>query len=105
MTQKSDRGSGYRWAVLAAGTGAAGAGSALFIGPAVLAPEIRSEFDASVSQVGVLLGSLWVGTTTTLLAWGLLADRVGERAVRGTGLGAAGVLAVVAGGVGGFWAF
>jgi sugar phosphate permease len=105
MTPDSDLKRGYRWAVLAAGTAAAGAGSALFIGPAVLAPEIRSEFDVSVSEVGVLLGSLWVGTTTTLLAWGLLADRLGERVVLGTGLGAAGLLALVAGTVGGFWAF
>ncbi|MFL5770402.1 MAG: MFS transporter [Chloroflexota bacterium] len=105
MTPDSDLKRGYRWAVLAAGTAAAGAGSALFIGPAVLAPEIRSEFDVSVSQVGVLLGSLWVGTTTTLLAWGLLADRLGERVVLGTGLGAAGLLALVAGTVGGFSAF
>jgi sugar phosphate permease len=105
MTKQSDVRSGYRWAVLAAGTTAAAAGSALFIGPAVLAPEIRAEFDVSVSQVGVLLGSLWVGTTTTLLAWGLLADRVGERAVLGAGLGAAGLLAIVAGTVAGFWPF
>jgi sugar phosphate permease len=105
MTKQSDVGSGYRWAVLAAGTTAAAAGSALFIGPAVLAPEIRAEFDASVSEVGVLLGSLWVGTTTTLLAWGLLADRLGERAVLGAGLGAAGLLAIVAGTIAGFWPF
>jgi sugar phosphate permease len=94
MTTRSD---GYRWAVLAAGTAAAAAGSALFIGPAVLAPEIRAEFDASVAEVGVLLGSLWVGTTTTLLGWGLLADRLGERFVLGAGMGISGVLAVVAG--------
>ena len=93
----------YRWAVLAAGTAAAAAGSALFIGPAVLAPEIRTEFDASVSQVGVLLGSLWVGTTTTLLAWGLLADRYGERVVLGLGLAASGLLAIAAGMAGDFW--
>ena len=89
--------------MLAAGTAAAAAGSALFIGPAVLAPEIRREFGASVSEVGVLLGSLWVGTTTTLLAWGLLADRYGERVVLGVGLGASGVLAIVAGTAGDFW--
>ena len=93
----------YRWAVLAAGTAAAAAGSALFIGPAVLAPQIREEFDVTVSEVGVLLGSLWVGTTTTLLAWGLLADRLGERVVLGAGLGLAGAIAIVAGTVGGFW--
>ena len=93
----------YRWAVLAAGTAAAAAGSALFIGPAVLAPAIREEFDASLSQVGVLLASLWVGTILTLLAWGLLADRLGERVVLGTGLGMCGVLATLAGLAGDFW--
>jgi sugar phosphate permease len=92
----------YRWAVLAAGTAAAAAGSALFIGPAVLAPAIREEFDASLSQVGVLLASLWVGTILTLLAWGLLADRLGERVVLGTGLGLCGVLATAAGFAGSF---
>jgi sugar phosphate permease len=94
----------YRWAVLAAGTAAAAAGSALFIGPAVLAPAIREEFDASLSQVGVLLASLWVGTILTLLGWGLLADRLGERVVLGTGLGVCGLLAIAAGWAGEFWA-
>jgi sugar phosphate permease len=93
----------YRWAVLAAGTAAAAAGSALFIGPAVLAPAIREEFDASLSEVGILLASLWVGTILTLLAWGLLADRLGERVVLGTGLGICGVLAAAAGWAGDFW--
>jgi sugar phosphate permease len=93
----------YRWAVLAAGTAAAAAGSALFIGPAVLAPAIRDEFDASLSQVGVLLASLWVGSILTLLLWGLLADRLGERLVLGTGLGVCGVLAGAAGWAGDFW--
>ena len=87
----------YRWAVLAAGTAAAAAGSALFIGPAVLAPAIREEFDASLSQVGVLLASLWVGTILTLLGWGLLADRLGERVVLGTGLGICAIFATAAG--------
>jgi sugar phosphate permease len=93
----------YRWAVLAAGTSAAAAASALFIGPAVLAPAIRDEFDVSLSRVGVLLASLWVGTIVTLLPWGLLADRVGERLVLGTGLGVCGVLAAAAGWAGDFW--
>jgi sugar phosphate permease len=93
----------YRWAVLAAGTAAAAAGSALFIGPAVLAPAIREEFDASLSQVGVLLASLWVGTILTLLGWGLLADRLGERVVLGTGLGICGLFATAAGWAGDFW--
>jgi sugar phosphate permease len=89
--------------VLAAGTAAAAAGSALFIGPAVMAPAIRDELGISLSQVGVLLASLWVGTIVTLLAWGLLADRVGERVVLGTGLTACGLLAVAAGRADEFW--
>ena len=89
--------------MLAAGTAAAAAGSALFIGPAVLAPAIRDEFDASLSEVGVLLASLWVGSILTLLLWGLLADRLGERVVLGTGLGMCGVLAAAAGWAGDFW--
>jgi sugar phosphate permease len=89
--------------VLAAGTAAAAAGSALFIGPSVLAPAIRDEFDVSLARVGVLLASLWVGTTLTLLIWGLLADRVGERIVLGTGLTACGLLALAAGWAGEFW--
>jgi sugar phosphate permease len=93
----------YRWAVLAAGTAAAAAGSAFFIGLSVLAPELRDELDLSLSQVGVLLASLWVGTILTLLAWGLLADRVGERVVLGSGLGLCGVLAAAAGWAGEFW--
>jgi sugar phosphate permease len=93
----------YRWAVLAAGTAAAAAGSALFIGPAVLAPAIREEFDASLSQVGVLLASLWVGTILTLLGWGLLADRLGERVVLGTGLGICALFATAAGWADDFW--
>jgi sugar phosphate permease len=95
----------YRWAVLAAGTAAATAGSALFIGPAVIAPAIRDEFDVSLARVGILLASLWVGTILTLLAWGLLADRLGERIVLGTGLSICGVLAAAAGWAGEFWTF
>ena len=63
----------------------------------MLAPAIREEFDASLSEVGVLLASLWVGTILTLLCWGLLADRLGERVVRGTGLVIRGLFASAAG--------
>ena len=93
----------YRWAVLAAGTAAAASGSALFIGAPVLAPQIRAELDLTLAQLGVLFASLWVGTTLTLLGWGLLADRWGERLVLATGLGTCGALALAAGWASGFW--
>lgn len=87
----------YRWAVLAAGTAAQASLSAVFIGLPVLAPALRDEFDLSLSQVGLALASLWVGPILTLLGWGLLADRFGERLVLGTGLAVCGVLAAAAG--------
>jgi nitrate/nitrite transporter NarK len=40
----------------------------------------------SLGQIGVLLAASWVGTTLTLLPWGLAADRVGERIVLPIGM-------------------
>jgi len=62
----------------------------------VLAPSLRDELDLSLTQVGVLLAAPWVGPVLTLLAWGLLADRVGERRVLAGGLGLCGALVLVA---------
>lgn len=93
----------YRWAVLAAGTAAAASGSALFIGVPVLAPQLRDEFGLTLSQLGVLFASLWVGTILTLLGWGLLADRLGERIVLAAGLGICGLFAIGVGWANDFW--
>ncbi len=57
-----------------------------FIGLPVLAPTIRAEYDLSLTQIGVLLAAQWLGTTVTLLPWGLAADRFGERVVLSLGL-------------------
>jgi MFS family permease len=76
----------YRWLVLAAGTAAQTSFSAVIIGLPVLAPALRDEHSLSLLQVGVVLDSLWIGTLVTLLPWGLLADRRGERLVLATGL-------------------
>jgi hypothetical protein len=56
----------------------------------VLAPALRDEYDRSLSDIGVLLAATSGGMVFTLLAWGLLTDRIGERAVAAAGLGAAG---------------
>jgi sugar phosphate permease len=87
----------YRWLVLAAGTAAQTSFSAVIIGLPVLAPTLRDEHSLSLLQVGVLLDSLWIGTLLTLLPWGLLADRRGERLVLATGLTACAVALVAAG--------
>jgi sugar phosphate permease len=95
----------YRWVVLAAGTAAQASFSAVLIGLPVLAPALRERFDLSLSGVGVALSAFWIGPILTLLPWGLLADRVGERIVLGTGLTLCGVLVAAAGSTYSFVAF
>ena len=72
--------------MLAAGTTAAATNAAFSIGLPVIVPQLRSEFDLSLAQIGILLAASWIGTTLTLLPWGLAADRFGERAVLSAGM-------------------
>jgi MFS family permease len=74
----------------------------VIIGLPVLAPALRDAHSLSLVQVGVVLDSLWVGTLLTLLPWGLLADRLGERLVLATGLVACAAALVGAGYAAGF---
>jgi MFS family permease len=62
----------------------------LFVGLPVLAPTLREEFTLSLGEIGLLLAAAWIGTTLTLLPWGLAADRLGERIVMTTGLAGCG---------------
>ena len=83
--------------MLAGGTAAQASFSAIGIGLPALAPAIRGQYGLTLSEIGVVLAASWVGTLVTLLAWGLAADRIGERVVLGTGLaGCAAFLAVAA---------
>lgn len=82
----------YRWAVLAAGTAAQAALLALLTGLAVLAPSLRDQLGLSLTEVGVLIAAPWIGPIGTLLPWGLVADRHGERRALACGLGACGLL-------------
>jgi sugar phosphate permease len=78
--------------------------SAVVIGLPVLAPEIRDVYDLSLFQVGIVLDGVWLGTMVTLLPWGLLTDRIGERPVLAVGLTGCGVALAGAGHAGGFGA-
>lgn len=53
--------------------------------------------------MGAILSSHWLGTLVTLVPWGFLTDRVGERLVLAAGLGTCGLLLVVAGRADTFW--
>jgi sugar phosphate permease len=75
----------YRWTILAAGVFAQAANSAILLGLPAIAPAIRKEFDLTLTQVGVVLAAVSFGSVATLLLWGIVADRIGERAVIAVG--------------------
>jgi sugar phosphate permease len=81
----------YRWVILGAGTLAQSTFSAASVGLPALGPVLRSHYHLSLGQVGIVLGAVSFGMLPALLPWGLLADRIGERAVIGVGLGSGGV--------------
>jgi sugar phosphate permease len=86
-----------RWSVLLAGTFVLAAQAGTISGLAVLAPEFRDHYGLSLTQIGVLLGVSSIGALLTLLAWGLAADRIGERTTAAIGMaGAAAALAAAA---------
>lgn len=85
----------YRWVVLAVGMTAQAGISAVQLGLPAVAPRLRAELGLSLAATGALLAASTAGIIATLLAWGALADRVGERLVVAVGLGgAAGALAL-----------
>lgn len=90
-------GSRYRWVVLGVGAVGAGAFAMLRMGLPALAPALRETYGLTLAQIGFVFGAVAVGVTVTLVPWGLLADRVGERPVLGFGLlGTAASLAATA---------
>jgi sugar phosphate permease len=76
----------YRWVVLAVGALGAGAFSVLRMGLPALSPALRDAYDLTLPQVGLVLSAVAVGVMVTLVPWGLLTDRVGERPVLAAGL-------------------
>lgn len=82
-----------RWLVLGVGLLALIAGCAAQYGLAYLIPALRAE-GRSLEEATLLVSAPVAGILLTLIAWGALADRLGERLVLATGLGAAGFFAL-----------
>jgi sugar phosphate permease len=76
----------YRWTILGAGVVAQASFSAIFFGLPAIAPEIRSHYSLSLTEIGLLLSAISIGLAATLLLGGIVADRIGERAVLAAGL-------------------
>jgi sugar phosphate permease len=85
----------YRWVILGVGAAGAGAFSALRMGLPALGPALRSAYGLSLPQVGFAFTAVAIGVMLTLVPWGALTDRIGERPVMGAGLAGTAVALVL----------
>ncbi|OOC56564.1 MULTISPECIES: MFS transporter [Nocardiopsis] len=68
-----------RWAVLSVSMVAQVASVSAMFGVPVVLPQLREAFGVTTAQAGVLAGLPSLGLLLTLLFWGLVIDRAGER--------------------------
>ncbi|MBZ5737859.1 MFS transporter [Nocardioides mangrovi] len=76
---------GRRWAMLGASTLAQVASAVMIHGPAFLIPSLHAD-GMSLAEAGLVAAAPTVGVMLTLVAWGAVTDRRGERFVLLTGL-------------------
>ncbi|WP_249336087.1 MFS transporter [Sinomonas gamaensis] len=74
------------WLMLALGLSAQTVGTVFVNAPAFLIPLLHQQDGLPLAQAGLLASAPTVGTALTLIAWGALADRYGERWVITAGL-------------------
>jgi sugar phosphate permease len=74
------------WVMLAVGVAAQAAGTVFVSTPAFLIPVLHTERGLSLAEAGTLAAAPTFGLLLTLIAWGALADRIGERWVIAAGL-------------------
>ncbi|MDV6266959.1 MFS transporter [Rhodococcus globerulus] len=84
------------WTMLALGVAAQAAGTVFVSTPAFLIPLLHSEHGLSLAQAGTLAAAPTFGMVLTLVAWGALADRFGEKWVISIGLALTAVAALAA---------
>ena len=82
------------WAMLAVGVLAQVAGTVFVTTPAFLIPLLHLERGVSLAEAGLLAAATSFGLVLTLIAWGALADRIGERWVIAGGLALTALAAV-----------
>lgn len=68
------------WVVLALGVLAQTAGTLVVTAPALLIPYLHAN-GLSLAQAGLLASAPTAGMVLTLIAWGAVTDRIGERIV------------------------
>jgi len=76
-----------RWAMLAVSTGAQAAAAVTIHGPAFLIPVLVSRRGLTLTEAGTVAAMSMVGVLCTLVLWGMVVDRLGERVALLAGLG------------------
>jgi sugar phosphate permease len=95
-------GTARRWSMLGASTLAQAATAVMVHGPAFLIPALHERAGLSLAEAGLVAASPTIGVMLTLVGWGMVADRRGERFALLTGLVAttiAGAAAALVGGI------
>ncbi|GAA5080525.1 MFS family permease [Thermocatellispora tengchongensis] len=81
-----------RWWILSLGVNAHTLSTVALFGLPVILPVLRQDLGVSLATAGLITSAPSVGAMATLILWGALADRRGERVVIGTGVTACAVL-------------
>ena len=79
-------GSHHRWVVLGVGVAAQASFAAAFSGLPVTSVLMRSAYQMTTEQLGLVLGCMALGVTLSEVIWGLLTDLLGDRKVLMAGL-------------------
>ena len=80
-------GTARRWSMLGLSMMAQMSGTVMVNGTAGLIPALHEDHGMSLARAGLLAGMPILGMMLTLIAWGAVVDRVGERWVLAVGLG------------------
>src|SRR6478752_4769035 len=78
-------GTARRWSMLAASTLAQASAAVMVHGPAFLIPALHARAGLSLAEAGLVAAAPTIGVMVTLVAWGVVSDRRGERFVLLTG--------------------
>jgi sugar phosphate permease len=81
-----------RWVILVIGTYSQAATCVFILGMPMLVPALRADDHRSLLACSLLVSAPLLGMVLTLIAWGAVADRFGERVVIASGVGAAALL-------------
>ena len=90
------------WFMLVVGMVAQIAGTIAANSPLFLIPYLYLEQGLTLTQAGLIAATPAIGTTVSLVPWGILVDRLGERAAMSLGLAGVTVAAFAAGLVDGY---